>query len=116
MGNFIKAIKFDSLQETGRRCITVNNWPILIIKTPSEIFALMNMCTHQNSPLLEGRVKRGAIMCPLHGARFLLKNGENVGGQYPPVRTFETRVENGWLEVDIPREAYSENIASATGF
>ena len=55
-------------------------------------------------------------MCPLHGARFKLDTGENIGGQYDPIKVFNSKVENGWVTVEVPDQAYVALSASASGF
>lgn len=35
-----------------------------------ELHAIDNLCTHDNGPLGEGRLQRGRILCPRHGAAF----------------------------------------------
>ena len=113
---FTKAIAFEDLSERKSACLKLNDWPVLLIYSSHKIYALMNMCSHQNSELEGGRVKRGAIMCPLHGARFKLDTGENIGGQYDPIKVFNSKVENGWVKVEVPDQAYVALSASASGF
>ncbi|WP_416878504.1 Rieske (2Fe-2S) protein [Litorimonas sp.] len=114
--SFIKAVAFKDLVDRKSACMKLNDWPVLLIYSSNKVFAMMNMCSHQNSELEGGRIRRGTIMCPLHGARFKLENGENIGGQYPPVKTFNSRIKDAWVEVEIPDEAYVAEIASASGF
>jgi hypothetical protein len=64
--------------------------------------ALNDRCTHAASRLSSGRIRRGAIMCPLHGARFDLADGRCIGGAYPAVRQFDLRVVDGMVEIAVP--------------
>jgi 3-phenylpropionate/trans-cinnamate dioxygenase ferredoxin subunit len=62
---------------------------ILVCNTPAGLFALDNRCTHQESPLAEGRIRGCFIFCPLHGARFDLRDGMPLGTVATlPVRTY----------------------------
>lgn len=54
------------------------------------------------SYLSTGRIRRGAVMCPLHGARFELATGCCMGGAYRDLRTFQVRVVDGIIEVSVP--------------
>ncbi|MBM3139230.1 MAG: non-heme iron oxygenase ferredoxin subunit [Candidatus Rokubacteria bacterium] len=38
-------------------------------------YAIDNVCTHDNGPLGEGRLMRGRVICPRHGAAFDAKTG-----------------------------------------
>ncbi|WP_235209585.1 Rieske (2Fe-2S) protein [Sphingobium sp. Ant17] len=52
-------------------------------------------------------MRRGAVMCPLHGARFKLDNGECLGGAgYKALKLYPWRESaDGWIEVAVPDEA-----------
>ena len=54
------------------------------------------------SPLSTGHLRKGSILCPLHGARFDVKTGEHLG---PPatrgIETFEVRVADGVVEAAV---------------
>jgi nitrite reductase/ring-hydroxylating ferredoxin subunit len=79
-----------------------NGWPVLVARSEGGLFAVINRCTHAESPLQDGRVRRNMVICPLHGARFELATGMCVGGPYRALKTFEVRIENGRIEVAVP--------------
>lgn len=85
----------------------VNGWPVLVCRDEGKIRALINRCTHAGAHLADGRVRRGVVMCPLHGARFNLDTGECLGGaSYKPLKRFPWReTADGWIEVAVPDEA-----------
>lgn len=91
--------------EEGKLAAKANGWHVLIGRTDDGLFAVNDRCTHQASLLSGGRIRRGMIMCPLHGARFELANGACVGGAYRNLRTFPLRIENGMIEVCLPDAA-----------
>ncbi len=80
----------------------INGWHILVIRTPDGLSAINDRCTHQASLLSTGRIRRGAVMCPLHGARFDVASGKCIGGTYRDLRTFALRVTSGIIEVAVP--------------
>jgi anthranilate 1,2-dioxygenase ferredoxin subunit len=86
----------------GKLAAQVGGWHVLVARGDDGLHALNDRCTHQASLLSGGRVRRGAIMCPLHGARFELASGKCIGGTYRSLRTFELRVVEGMIEVAIP--------------
>lgn len=85
--------------------LIVNDWPVVLCLSENGLSAMLNRCTHAASELSSGRVRRGMIMCPLHGARFELSSGRCIGGAYRPLMTFKTRVVDGCVEVAVPDEA-----------
>jgi len=54
--------------ECGGRSLALSN-------VDGELHAIDNLCTHDNGPLGEGRLQRGRVICPRHGAAFDAKTG-----------------------------------------
>lgn len=89
--------------EKGRPfAVTIKGTDIIVCHGQDGYYAIVNMCTHAAAPLNDGRVRRNTIICPLHGARFDLQTGHCIGGQYKPLRTFETRICDGRVAVAVP--------------
>ena len=64
-------------------------------------YAIDNVCTHDDGPLGEGRLQRGRVICPRHGAAFDAKTGRVLS--LPAVRdvaAFATSVEGADVLVD----------------
>ncbi len=92
------------IAENGVEAGTFNGWPVFVCRTDGKLHALINKCTHASSELADGRIRRGSVMCPLHGARFELASGKCIGGTYQPLKIFPVRVSDGWVEVAVPDE------------
>jgi 3-phenylpropionate/trans-cinnamate dioxygenase ferredoxin subunit len=52
----------------GARSLAVSN-------LDGTLYAIDNVCTHDGGPLGEGRLQRGRVICPRHGAAFDAKTG-----------------------------------------
>lgn len=105
-----RVVQAQEIADKSLQAFLVNRWPVLIVKDEGKLHAVINRCTHQAASFApDGRVRRGAIMCPLHGARFKLDNGECMGATgYKPLMRFDLRQdEDGWIEVAVPDEAPS---------
>ncbi len=88
--------------EDGKLAAKIGGWHVLIARTDDGLYAVNDRCTHQASLLSGGRIRRGAVMCPLHGARFEVSTGKCIGGAYRDLRVFPARVEGGSIEVAVP--------------
>ena len=88
--------------EDGKFVARVNGWQVLLCKVDGVYSAVNDRCTHAASPLSGGRIRRGAVMCPLHGARFELATGRCLGGEYRALRTFPVHVADGRISVAVP--------------
>lgn len=102
MSEFVTVVAEADFPEDGKFAATLNGWHVLVARTDDGFHAYNDRCPHAASALSGGRVRRGAIMCPLHGARFDLTSGQCIGGTYPALRRFEVRVHDGQVEVALP--------------
>jgi len=88
--------------EDGKLAARLAGWHVLVARSEDGFHAVNDRCTHQASLLSTGRIRRGAVMCPLHGARFELATGRCLGGAYKDLRQFPVRIEDGTIEVAVP--------------
>jgi nitrite reductase/ring-hydroxylating ferredoxin subunit/uncharacterized membrane protein len=77
-----------------------NGTPVLLLRLKGTIYAIAATCTHAGGPLDEGSLEGEVVVCPWHGSRFRVRDGEVRGGPatFPQVR-FEVRVRDGKVEV-----------------
>lgn len=90
--------------EDGKLAAKIAGWYVLVVRADDGFHAVNDRCTHQASQLSGGRIRRGAIMCPLHGARFDVATGQCIGGAYGNLRTFPVRVQDGAIQVTLPAD------------
>lgn len=73
---------------------------VAVFNIDGVFYAIEDQCTHDGGGLAGGAVDGCEVICPRHGARFSLKTGDALTPPaYEPVRTFETRVVDGTIEV-----------------
>jgi len=60
---------------------------LLVADFDGSIYAVANVCPHLGTPLDQGYLSNGALVCPLHKSAFSLESGELVGDwcPFPPV-------------------------------
>jgi len=86
----------------GKATAVLGGWHVLVARTEDGLHAVNDRCTHQAALLSAGRIRRGAVMCPLHGARFDVATGRCLGAAYKDLRTFPVRIVAGTIEVAVP--------------
>ncbi len=75
---------------------------IAVYDTPSGIFASLALCNHGGADLCDGYFDGHVIECPLHQGAFDVRDGKPVAAPATrPMKTFETRVENGMVQIRI---------------
>lgn len=83
--------------------IEVDGAIVAVFNIHGTFYAIEDTCTHDGGELAGGALDGDVVICPRHGARFCLRTGAALTPPaYEPVRTFETRVENGIVEVKAP--------------
>lgn len=78
---------------------------ILVCRANGEVLAVENRCSHNGSLLEGGRIRGYILSCPVHGARFDLRDG-STGGALTKValRTFPVEIVDGAIFVS-PKSA-----------
>jgi len=90
------------LAEGQARVFEADGIRIALCKVESKIYAVEDLCTHDDGPLGEGSLDGYAIECPRHGARFDVRDGSVL--RMPaafPVRTFPVHEKDGQILAEI---------------
>ena len=102
MPEYVKVAKKSELPEGKPTSVQVQGEPVAIVRMQDNVYALHDICTHEEAPLSDGEVEDGEIVCPWHGATFKLENGECTG---PPadegVKCYNVRVTGDDVEVEV---------------
>ncbi|HWN92019.1 MAG TPA: Rieske 2Fe-2S domain-containing protein [Verrucomicrobiae bacterium] len=80
---------FTELLEGRATTVHVNGERIAIVRKEGALYALSNVCPHQNGPLGEGLVRDGYLECPWHGHQFDPRTGLGPPGFSDSVPTYE---------------------------
>jgi len=66
-----------------KACFGAGQDILIATDTGGKVFAAANVCPHIGTPLDQGTVENGAIVCPLHRSAFDLRTGKLVGPWCP---------------------------------
>jgi nitrite reductase (NADH) small subunit len=80
------------------RAVTAGGRRIAVFRLPDGWAAVDAACPHRGGPLQDGLVADTCVTCPLHGRRFDLRSGAQVGGT-DAIAVHELREHDGalWL-------------------
>ena len=74
----------------------------LLANVEGSIYAVDDMCTHEDASLYKGSLHGDCVECPLHGSRFDLKTGEPQDDPAEdPVRTYPVKIDGDDVLVDL---------------
>jgi 3-phenylpropionate/trans-cinnamate dioxygenase ferredoxin subunit len=103
---FVRLAGLSELEpDTGLRVELDEDNAVALVRTRAdgEVYALNDVCTHEEYALSEGWVEDRQIECALHGSRFDLRTGDpDVPPAVVPVRTYTVRIEGDAVLVDLP--------------
>lgn len=58
--------------------IEIKNKGILIANIDGKLYAIGDVCTHEECSLSDGMLQKNIVICPCHNAQFDLKTGKNI--------------------------------------
>jgi 3-phenylpropionate/trans-cinnamate dioxygenase ferredoxin subunit len=98
--SFARVLSVSEVPPGEKKAIEVAGRSVLICHSNDRVFAVSNICSHASEKLECGRMSRGWIACPVHGARFELASGRAMNPPATkPIATYEVRVVDGWVEI-----------------
>ena len=92
-------------KEYPLRRVEVDGVPICLARTGSgEVFAISDVCSHEEIELSDGELDGEDVECPAHGSRFNVRTGAVSGlPANAPVATYPVSVEDGEVFVEVPK-------------
>ncbi|MDE0695706.1 MAG: non-heme iron oxygenase ferredoxin subunit [Boseongicola sp.] len=95
-------IAVDALERNWVTRVSLGPRLVAVYDTPTGIFASLAHCNHGGADLCDGYFDGHVIECPLHQGAFDVRDGNPVCAPATrPMRVFETRVENGMVQVRV---------------
>lgn len=100
----------DDIPEGEARTFEVEGARIAIARANGQLYAVQDVCTHDDGPLGEGELDGYAIICPRHGAKFDIRTGAVLSmPAVVPIETFPVMEKDGNVTVAVrEREAGAE--------
>jgi 3-phenylpropionate/trans-cinnamate dioxygenase ferredoxin subunit len=99
---FVRACALADLPDEGALGVEIDGVPVAVVRVGGEVFALYDVCSHEEVPLSEGEIYDHTVECWLHGSCFDLRTGAPTG---PPatvaVPVYPVKVENGDVYVAL---------------
>jgi 3-phenylpropionate/trans-cinnamate dioxygenase ferredoxin subunit len=94
MTEFVRACALSDLPAEGAIGLDIGDVPVAVIRAGGEVFALHDVCSHEEVPLSEGDIYDCTVECYLHGSCFDLRSGKPTGPPATkPVPTYRVKIE-----------------------
>jgi len=102
---YVEIAPASELPNGERLYLEVEGKAIVIFNIADQLFAIGDICTHDDGPLGDGDLEGFNIVCPRHGAEFDVKTGKAV--QLPAVvdiPAYPVQIREGTIYLGMPKE------------
>lgn len=87
-----------------RLFVDIGDAAVVIFNIAGQLFAIGDVCTHDDGPLGDGDLEGFNVVCPRHGAEFDVRTGQAV--QMPAVvdiPAYPVQVREGMIYIGVPK-------------
>lgn len=101
--SFYTVAKVEELPPGERLFVEIGDVSIVVFNIAGKLFAIGDICTHDDGPLGDGELDGHQIICPRHGARFDVRNGKVLSlPAVVDIPTYPVRITEDDIEVGVP--------------
>lgn len=101
--SFYAVAKVEEIPPGERLFVEIGDVPIVVFNIAGKLFAIGDICTHDDGPLGDGDLDGHQIICPRHGARFDVRNGKVLSlPAVVDIPSYPVRITEDDIEVGVP--------------
>jgi 3-phenylpropionate/trans-cinnamate dioxygenase ferredoxin subunit len=101
---YLEIVPADQLPEGERLFIELAGRSVVIFNLAGKLFAIGDVCTHDQGPVGDGEIEEAEIICPRHGARFDIRTGKATSlPAVVDIPAYPVRVMDGMIEIGLPK-------------
>lgn len=101
----------DEIPEGSRKIIQVDGMTIGIFHHQGQWSALLNYCLHAGGPVVTGELEGDTLICPWHGFRYCVTNGELLVDPALKLESFEVIIRDKQVFIVVPDGSNSNPFA-----
>ena len=93
----------EELPPGERIFLEIGSDPIVIFNIAGELYAIADVCSHDDGPVGDGVLDGYQIVCPRHGAKFDVRNGQVLSlPAVVDIPAYPVRVVEGMIQIGVP--------------
>jgi 3-phenylpropionate/trans-cinnamate dioxygenase ferredoxin subunit len=100
---YVAVATVDELPNGARKIVEIDGKPIAVFNIAGALYAIADVCSHDDGPVAEGDLYDTEIECPRHGARFDVRTGKVLS--FPAIvdiPAYPVKVEGDQVLVGLP--------------
>jgi 3-phenylpropionate/trans-cinnamate dioxygenase ferredoxin subunit len=100
---FIPVAGVEDLPTGKRMYVEIDGQQIVVFNLAGGLFAIADVCSHDDGPVGDGDLEGEEVICPRHGARFDIRTGKALAlPAVADIPAYPVRVLDGQIEVGLP--------------
>lgn len=100
---YVIVAPLEELPAGERLFVEIDEHPIVVFNIAGDLFAIADVCSHDDGPVGDGELAGYEITCPRHGARFDVRNGKVLAlPAVVDIPAYPVRIQEGNIEVGVP--------------
>ncbi len=99
---WLRVAGLGEVQPGTLRSVTAGGTDLVLANVDGEVYALEDMCSHEEYPLSDGDLEGTEVECMLHGARFDVCTGRAT--RLPavrPVKSYDVEIRDGDIYIRL---------------
>ena len=89
----------------GRLFVEIDEFNIVVFNIAEKLFAIGDICSHDDGPVGDGELQDHEVICPRHGAHFDVRNGKALTlPAVVDIPAYPVRIIDGQIEVGLPED------------
>ncbi|MBI4390132.1 MAG: Rieske (2Fe-2S) protein [Nitrospinae bacterium] len=101
---YVRVVKLEDLPIGKSIIVSAKDEEIALFNYKGKYHAIANKCLHKGSPLGEGRIEEGVVICPNHEWRYDLNTGECMQNPYMKTKIYPVKVHKGAIYIGLEIE------------
>ena len=99
---WIDVANADGIADGEVKTFQVEAQRVAVARANGQLYAVQDLCSHDDGPLGDGDLEEYAIVCPRHGAKFDIRTGAVLAmPAAAPIETFPVMEKDGRIHVAL---------------
>ena len=105
--DYIEVAPQGEIANGERLFVEIDKLNIVIFNIGGKLFAIGDICSHDDGPVGDGDLENHDVLCPRHGAHFDVRNGKALSlPAVVDIPSYPVRInDEGNIEVGLPKES-----------
>ena len=101
---FFEIAAAEDIPNGERLFVEIDEAYLVVFNIAGDIYAIEDVCSHDDGPLGDGDLEGHEVVCPRHGARFDVRTGKAL--TFPAVEdipAYPIQIVDGKIQVGLPK-------------